>query len=75
MITITSTGITIIRADIKLIELAKKEQETLDVWRKNVEPINAWLEETNGKLEELQSNQTNTETLKEKHLSLQVRRS
>lgn len=63
---------TIIRADIKLIELAKKEQETLDVWRNNVEPFSVWLEDINGKIEEIQSNWTSIENLNEKHLSLQV---
>ncbi|XP_028414134.1 dystrophin-like isoform X2 [Dendronephthya gigantea] len=58
-------------ADIKLIELAKKEQETLDVWRKNVEPFSAWLDDTNVKLDEIQNSSGETENLKERHLDLQ----
>jgi hypothetical protein len=55
-----------------LIELAKKERETLDVWRKNVEPFSAWLDETNGKLDDIQKNSGDTETLEQRHLALQV---
>jgi hypothetical protein len=55
-----------------LIELAKKEQESLDVWRKNVQPFSAWLDETNGKLDEIQNSVGDTENLEQRHLALQV---
>lgn len=57
---------------MKLLELAKKEQETLDVWRKNVEPFSAWLDKTNGKLDEIQNSSGDTENLEQRHLALQV---
>ena len=57
---------------MKLIELAKKEQETLDVWRKNVEPFSAWLDETNEKLDKIQNSFGDTENLEQRHVALQV---
>ncbi|XP_046848609.1 utrophin-like isoform X4 [Xenia sp. Carnegie-2017] len=58
-------------ADMKLMELAKKERESLDVWRRNVDPFIVWLEETQGKLDAIQETSTELENLKEKHLALQ----
>lgn len=57
---------------MKLIELAKKEQETLNVWNKNVEPFSAWLDETSTKLNDIQSKHDDTGNLQERHLALQV---
>jgi hypothetical protein len=37
-----------------------------------VEPFSAWLDETNGKLDEIQKNSGDTENLEQRHLALQV---